>query len=144
MRVTGSHIAPVLQSEFIKGLDSVKVLDKDKIECQKKGLIVSIEIPPKEKLADFCKRWQITQLAIFGSAIRSDFDPNGSDIDLLVRFSPGSRWSLFDLAEMEAELTKMFGRSVDLVSWRGIERSKNDIRRNEILSSARIIYDQVS
>ncbi len=42
---------------------------------------------PRERIVDFCKRWKITELAIFGSATRADFRPD-SDIDVLVAFAP--------------------------------------------------------
>ena len=89
----------------------------------------------KDRLAEFCRRWKITELALFGSVLRDDFGPD-SDVDFLVSWSPDARWSLFDHVEMEEELAEIVGRKVDLVSRRAIERSKNPIRREEILSSA--------
>jgi predicted nucleotidyltransferase len=41
---------------------------------------------------------------------------------------------------MEQELKKIFGREVDLVSRRGIEASRNYIRRKAILRSAEVVY----
>ena len=94
---------------------------------------------PRERIVDFCKRWKITELAIFGSATRADFHPD-SDIDVLVAFAPDASWSLFDHVEMQNELAAIFGRHVDLVSRRGIERSRNPIRRQSILESAEVVY----
>lgn len=94
---------------------------------------------PGEAVAAFCQRWNITELALFGSVLRPDFKP-GSDIDVLVSFSESARYSLFDLIHMEEELKKIFGRAVDLVDRRAIERSRNYIRRQEILSSAERVY----
>ena len=94
---------------------------------------------PLDRLADFCRRWKITELALFGSALRDDFGPD-SDIDLLATFAPEADWSLFDHYGMENELVAMLGREVDLVSRRVVERSRNWIRRRAILSSARAIY----
>ena len=94
---------------------------------------------PKKKIADFCRRWKIIEFALFGSVLREDFHPK-SDIDVLVTFAPDARWSLFDHVEMQDELKALFGRNVDLVSRRGIERSRNPIRRKEILESAEVIY----
>ena len=90
-------------------------------------------------LEAFCKRWMVKELALFGSALRNDFGAE-SDIDLLVTFTPEAHPSLFDLAGMESEFESLLGRKVDLVSRRGIERSKNWIRREEILSAARTVY----
>ena len=94
---------------------------------------------PSEKIADYCKRWKITELALFGSAVRDDFNPE-SDIDLLVTFDKEAHWTLFDMVDMQEELKDIFGRDVDLVSRRGIESSQNYLHRKEILSSAKVIH----
>ena len=94
------------------------------------------EIPiPTERLEEFCRRWQIAELRVFGSALRDDFRQD-SDLDLLVRFTPDADWSLMDHVAMEEELAGIAGRKVDLVSQRAIERSSNWIRRKAILESA--------
>jgi predicted nucleotidyltransferase len=94
---------------------------------------------PQEQIADFCRRWQITEFALFGSVLRSDFRPD-SDIDVLVTFAPSAHWGLFALANMQEELVQIFGRTVDLVSRRGIEASRNYIRRKAILNSAQVVH----
>ena len=93
----------------------------------------------REEIAAFCERWQVTQLAIFGSALREDFG-HDSDVDLLVSFEDGARHTLFDIVRMEEELKAIFGRKVDLISRRGIERSPNYLRRKAILQSIETIY----
>jgi predicted nucleotidyltransferase len=90
---------------------------------------------PRERLDGFCRRWKITELRVFGSALREDFRPE-SDLDLLVSFAPDADWSLMDHVAMEEELSGLAGRKVDLVSQRAIERSSNWIRRRAILESA--------
>lgn len=94
---------------------------------------------PQQKIVDFCRRWRVTELALFGSALRDDFRPD-SDVDVLVSFDDDAHWTLFDLVIMQEELRDIFGREVDLVSRRGIERSRNVLRRQEILSSVEVIY----
>ena len=94
---------------------------------------------PKEKIKEFCQRWKITELALFGSALRDDFHAD-SDIDILVTFNPDAHWSLFDLADMKEDLERIVNRKVDLVSKPGIESSRNYLRRESILSSAEIIH----
>lgn len=86
-------------------------------------------------LAAFCDRWRVAALELFGSVIRDDFRPD-SDIDILVTFQPDANWGLLDHAAMEDELATLFGRRVDLVSRRAVERSANSIRRASILESA--------
>lgn len=94
---------------------------------------------PREEIKAFCQRWRITELSVFGSAVREDFRPD-SDIDLLATFDPDAHWTLFDMARMRDELQELLGREVDLVSRRGVEASRNPIRREAILSSAEPIY----
>ncbi|HEV7504206.1 MAG TPA: nucleotidyltransferase domain-containing protein [Thermoanaerobaculia bacterium] len=94
---------------------------------------------PSDELEKFCRRWKIIELSLFGSALRGSFRSD-SDIDLLARFAPDARWSLFDHAEMELELIARLGREVDLLNRSAVERSPNWIRREEILGTARPIY----
>ena len=93
----------------------------------------------RERLARFCRHWGISELALFGSILRQDFRPE-SDVDVLVTFEPEARPGLFQLARMRDELEQMFGRQVDLVSRRGLESSRNPLRRKAILSSAEVMY----
>ncbi len=89
---------------------------------------------PTEAIADFCRKWRVTEFAFFGSVIRDDFGPE-SDVDVLVSFAPDARYSLFDLVDMQDELKVVFGRDVDLVTRRAVERNMNALRRQDILDS---------
>jgi hypothetical protein len=90
---------------------------------------------PRKKAADFCRRWKIVALALFGSVLRDDFRPD-SDVDLLATFASDAEWSLFDHVSMEEELASILGRPVHLVSQRAIQHSTNWIRRKAILETA--------
>ena len=92
-----------------------------------------------DKITDFCRRWKVTELALFGSALREDLRSD-SDVDILVSFAQDATWSLFDLVRMQEELSTMFEREVDLVERRAVENSENYIRRRHILNSAEPIY----
>jgi len=94
---------------------------------------------PKEKITDFCKKWKIVELSLFGSVLRDDFRPD-SDVDVLVTFAADAEWGLFDHVAMEEELSSIFGRKVDLISRRAVERSDNWIRRKAILGTAEPYY----
>ncbi len=94
---------------------------------------------PQAALDDFCRRWQIAELALFGSVLREDFRPD-SDIDVLVTFTPQTRWTLLDFVKMQNELTDILGRDVDLVMRDAVEASCNAHRRQRILDSAQVIY----
>lgn len=87
-------------------------------------------------MADLCRRWKITELAVFGSAIRADFAPH-SDVDILVTFEPDAGWSLLDLVTLQQELSALFGRRVDVVEKAGL---RNPYRRAAILESKRTLY----
>ena len=93
----------------------------------------------EDKIVDFCRRWKITEFALFGSILRDDFGPD-SDVDVLVTYGPDAEWSLLDHIQMEQELANLFGREVDLVSRRAVDQSENWIRRKHILSNARVVY----
>ena len=94
---------------------------------------------PTEQIAAFCERWGVAEVAVFGSVLRDDFKLD-SDVDVLVRFRGDATPSLFSLFRMEEELTEMVGRRVDLVERKGVEQSRNYIRREAILASAKLIH----
>ena len=86
----------------------------------------------RERIAEFCRKWRVKEFSIFGSALREDFGPE-SDVDVLVEFEDEAPWSLFDLVDMIDELKVAFGRSVYLVSKRGL---RSPFRRRAILETA--------
>ena len=93
---------------------------------------------PKAELTEFCQAHGIRRLAIFGSALRSDFGPE-SDVDVLVEFATGRAPGLLGLAGMEMELSTLFdGRKVDL-------RTPEDLSRyfrQEVVDTAEVQYAQ--
>ena len=91
------------------------------------------------QLVEFCQRWHVAELALFGSVLRDDFRPD-SDIDMLVAYQPTSKRGLFEKMAMQEELQRLLQRNVDLVSKKAIEQSRNWIRRDNILNSAQVIY----
>ncbi len=94
---------------------------------------------PMSAIEAFCDRWQVGELALFGSVLRDDFGPD-SDIDVLIRFKTERTPGLFGIAGMEQELADLLARKVDLVHRAAIEESRNYIRRKAILESARVVY----
>lgn len=94
---------------------------------------------PMEALAEFCRKWNIIKLSVFGSILREDFRPD-SDVDFLVVFAPGTCYGMFKSMEMESELQQILNRPVDLAEEESIQRSENWIRREEILSTAECLY----
>lgn len=91
---------------------------------------------PHDRIADFCRRWKITEFALFGSVLRDDFGPD-SDIDVLVTFAPDTFHDIDDWIAMRDELELLFGRRVDLVSRASL---RNPFRRREILDTRRVLH----
>lgn len=94
---------------------------------------------PTEALADFCRRWKIVELSLFGSVLREDFGPE-SDVDVLVTFAADAKVSLFDLVHLKDDLASVLGRRVDVLTRRSVEQHHNPWFRHEVLSSARTVY----
>jgi predicted nucleotidyltransferase len=94
---------------------------------------------PMDVIADFCKRRQIKQLELFGSALRDDFGPE-SDLDFLYVLDPPDAWIFSDFLDAQEELAGLLGRDVDLISRHVIEQSPNPWRRRNILGAARVVY----
>jgi predicted nucleotidyltransferase len=88
------------------------------------------------QIVDFCRRWRVKELSIFGSALRDDFRPD-SDVDVLVVFEDDAEWDLFDHMHAEEELKELLGREVDLVEKSAV---RNPFRRHHILNNREVIY----
>jgi len=93
-----------------------------------------IKVDPKE-IAAFCRVRSICRLSLFGSVLRDDFDPERSDVDVLVEFLPDRApgWEFFVWHE---ELEEIIGCKVDLFS--GLNRWIEPMVRQEALP----LYEQ--
>jgi hypothetical protein len=94
---------------------------------------VQIEVP-KEQIAQFCRKYHIRKLALFGSVLREDFGP-GSDVDVLVEFEPEHIPGLAFFS-MEAELSEILGHKVDLNTPQFLSR----YFREAVLGEAEVQY----
>ena len=89
----------------------------------------------EETLARFCKAHHIRRLSLFGSQLKGTARPD-SDVDLLVEFDPEHIPTLFGIAGMEIELSRMLGKKVDL-------RTAGDLSRyfrDEVVRTAEVHY----
>lgn len=93
---------------------------------------------PADAIQQFCRRWKIRELALFGSVLRTDFRPD-SDVDVLVSFADDADWGLLAHIQMQQELATLLRRPIDLISKRALERSPNWLRREAILNTAQVI-----
>jgi hypothetical protein len=66
-----------------------------------------------EDLARLCRSHRIRRLALFGSVLKGS-DRTDSDVDFLVEFERDAVPGLLGMAEIEAELSALLGRPVDL------------------------------
>lgn len=90
----------------------------------------------KNSLDDFCQRHGLSRLSLFGSVLREDFDPDRSDIDVLVEFLPGSDRSLFAFVRMQDQLSELFARRVHVCTPGSLSR----YFRDEVLAEAEEQY----
>src|SRR5213593_600204 len=90
----------------------------------------------RERIAAFCRRHHIRKLSFFGSVLRDDFGPD-SDVDVLVEFEPGHVPGLAFFS-MEAELSELLGRKVDLNTPQFLSR----YFRHEVQEEAEVQYEQ--
>ena len=90
----------------------------------------------REAVRQYCIEHGISNLSMFGSFLRNDFNSE-SDIDLLIEFNTGIEINLFDFLEIKHELEDIFGRPVDLVEPLSLI---NPFRRKKILDEKVEIY----
>lgn len=75
-------------------------------------------------IAQLCRLHGVQSLAAFGSVLRSDFDADRSDVDVLVEFEPQAAGSFSNFLGLKESLEALFGRSVDLVERRAIRNRR--------------------
>jgi uncharacterized protein len=85
-------------------------------------LMTQIELP-MDKITDFCRRWKIARLDVFGSVLRDDFR-HDSDVDFVATYDPDAHWSLLDRVHMKHALEDRLGRPVDLLNRRALEHDR--------------------
>ncbi len=93
---------------------------------------LSIKLP---EIAAICRRFEVRELSLFGSAVGSGFRPD-SDIDLLVEFEHGAQIGLIQFGLLQEELELLLGRKVDLVPKSGLKPTI----RERVLQSAEPVY----
>jgi predicted nucleotidyltransferase len=91
------------------------------------------------RLASLCQQRRVSELSLFGSVLRDDFRPD-SDIDVLVTFAPDVQPALDDLLDLQDELAALFGRPVDLLERRALERERNYVLRRHVLEHLEPLY----
>ena len=95
---------------------------------------VRLDIPAPQ-IAEFCRQYQIHELALFGSVLRDDFGPE-SDVDVLIEFEPEARVGYQGFFHLQDELTSLLGREVDLFT----PNSLKPFARETAIKSKAVIY----
>jgi predicted nucleotidyltransferase len=91
----------------------------------------------REKLAVLCHARGVKNLRLFGSILRNDFDPEKSDVDILVEYLPGKHPGLAHFG-FQDELASMLGRNVDLCT----PPMLSTYFRKDALAGALVLYEQ--
>ena len=90
---------------------------------------------PKRRIQQFCQRYDVQRMALFGSVLKRNFRPD-SDVDVLVSFAPNAHVGFLTLSRMQRELSKLFKRPVDLVPLDGLK----PVIRESVLSNIEVVY----
>src|SRR5699024_403324 len=92
--------------------------DEGHIRDRKGGRMLVID---REAVAELARRHHVERLSLFGSATTDAFDPEHSDADFYVEFSPGSPSPFADYFGLKTALESMFARPVDLITTSSLE-----------------------
>lgn len=91
----------------------------------------------RKKLRSLCRRHKVKRLAVFGSVLRTDFNPD-SDIDFIVDIDDADPLSYTDkYFALKFAFEQLFGRSIDLLEERGL---KNPVLRRRIEETKVLLY----
>ncbi|UJP08940.1 nucleotidyltransferase domain-containing protein [Microbacterium sp. KUDC0406] len=90
-----------------------------------------------EELERVARAHGVRRLRVFGSAVTDDFDPERSDIDLLVDLAPETKDKFDAYFGLKEDLERVFGRTVDLVMTDAV---RNPYFRDRALASAEELY----
>ena len=90
---------------------------------------------PIESIRTLCRRYQVRELALFGSALGDRFRSD-SDLDFLVEFEPEAQVGFMKLARLQREFSALCHRKVDLVPQGGLKPKL----RQALRSSAKVLY----
>lgn len=88
----------------------------------------------REKIAALCRRYGVRTLAVFGSVLRDDFDPQRSDVDVLVEFDPSVADRFGNFLDFKESLEQTLGYPADIFEARAIrnQRLRHHIERSKL------------
>lgn len=93
---------------------------------------------PMDRIREICRRYGVTELAVFGSAVRDDFGPT-SDVDFLYVLSADSTIG-WEIVNLQDELAEAVGREVDIVP----KKYLHWVIRDRVLAEAQVVYAEAA
>lgn len=87
----------------------------------------------RDEIQEICRTLKVKRLDLVGSAARSDFNPDTSDIDILIEFDGNKR--LFDrYFKLKEFLEKHFGRRIDIIQKNAVKNPyvRENIERDRV------------
>ena len=77
-----------------------------------------------EEIGRLCRLHGVRKLEVFGSILRGDFDPQRSDVDVVVEFEPRMANSFANFLDLKEALERLLGRPVDLVELHAVRNRR--------------------
>jgi len=93
----------------------------------------------KNKVLPVIEKYPIQRVGLFGSIVRGE-DTKKSDVDILIKFSPGSELSLLDVSHIKLEIEDVLDKHVDLVEYHLVR----PFLREYIIPTEVVIYEKNS
>lgn len=78
----------------------------------------------REAISRLCRLHSVRKLDVFGSILRDDFDPERSDVDVLVEFETQAAGNFTNFLDLKESLEAIFGHSVDLIELQAIRNRR--------------------
>ena len=91
----------------------------------------------REAIIALCRQYGARKMEVFGSVLRTDFDADTSDVDVLVEFMSGTTNNFSNFLDFKNALEALFGRPVDLLELHAI---RNRRLRHHIEQSSVPVY----
>jgi len=78
----------------------------------------------RDAITKLCRLHGVRKLEVFGSILRDDFDPDNSDVDVVVEFEPQAASSFTNFLRLKESLSALLKRPVDLLELRAVRNRR--------------------
>jgi predicted nucleotidyltransferase len=100
--------------------------------------LIADKLPELEAL---CREFGVRKLEVFGSAATGEFDPDTSDIDLLIEFEKGTALTFAPLFGLQEAAAALFEPDVDVVM---NAKFRNPYFQEAVDESRELLYESAS